>query len=122
MATHDYLTELPNRILLNDRIDQYLRLAKRTKTIGVLMTLDLDGFKQINDTYGHQTGDIVLKSIAKRLTELVRETDTVARLGGDEFILLSYTSQKYQRYQESRQSYFEDCPKANCSGQTKING
>ena len=53
------------------------------------MTLDLDGFKQVNDTYGHHTGDIVLKSIAKRLTGLIRDTDTIARIGGDEFILLA---------------------------------
>ncbi|MDU9047746.1 MAG: diguanylate cyclase [Candidatus Electrothrix sp. Rat3] len=89
LATHDHLTGLPNRVLLNDRINQYLLLAKRTKTLASLITLDLDGFKQINDTYGHDTGDVVLKSIAKRLTELIRETDTIARLGGDEFILLA---------------------------------
>jgi diguanylate cyclase (GGDEF)-like protein len=56
------------------------------------MTLDLDGFKQINDTYGHHIGDVVLKSIAKRLTEIIRETDTVTRFGGDEFILLATQS------------------------------
>ena len=89
LATHDHLTGLPNRVLLNDRINQYLLLAKRTKTLACLMTLDLDGFKSINDTHGHHIGDVVLKSIAKRLTELVRETDTIARLGGDEFILLA---------------------------------
>ena len=89
LATHDYLTGLPNRVLLNDRINQYLLLSKRTKTLACLMTLDLDGFKSINDTYGHDIGDIVLKSFAKRLTELVRDTDTIARLGGDEFILLA---------------------------------
>ena len=89
MATHDYLTGLPNRVLLNDRVNQNILLAKRMKTITSLMTLDIDGFKQINDTYGHHAGDIVLKSIAKRLTELIRETDTIARLGGDEFFLLT---------------------------------
>jgi diguanylate cyclase (GGDEF)-like protein len=89
LATHDHLTGLPNRVLLNDRINQYLLLAKRTKTLASLITLDLDGFKQINDTYGHPIGDIILKSIAKLLTELIRETDTIARIGGDEFILLA---------------------------------
>jgi len=89
LATHDHLTGLPNRVLLNDRINHYLLIAKRTKTLASLITLDIDGFKQINDTYGHHVGDVVLMSIAKRLTELIRETDTIARLGGDEFILLA---------------------------------
>jgi len=89
LATHDHLTGLPNRVLLNDRINQYLLIAKRTKTLASLMTLDIDGFKQINDTYGHRIGDVVLISIAKRLTEVIRESDTIARLGGDEFILLA---------------------------------
>ena len=89
LATYDHLTGLPNRVLLKDRINQYLLLAKRTKTLACLITIDLDEFKSINDIYGHDIGDVVLKSFAKRLTELVRDTDTIARLGGDEFILLA---------------------------------
>ncbi|MBT3339057.1 MAG: diguanylate cyclase [Anaerolineae bacterium] len=96
LATHDQLTGLPNRILLRDRINQNIYLAKRTKTRTALMTLDLDAFKQINDTYGHHAGDIVLKSIAKRLTGLLRDTDTIARLGGDEFVLLATQAKSNQ--------------------------
>lgn len=88
LATHDFLTGLPNRVLLYDRLKQSLALAKRTKTPVGLLTLDLDGFKQVNDTYGHQMGDAVLKSVAKRLLALSREADTVARVGGDEFVIL----------------------------------
>jgi diguanylate cyclase (GGDEF)-like protein len=93
LATHDYLTGLPNRVLLNDRVNQNILLAKRTETITPLMTLDIDGFKLINDTYGHHAGDIVLKSFAKRLTKLIRATDTITRYGGDEFILLTPETQ-----------------------------
>jgi diguanylate cyclase (GGDEF)-like protein/PAS domain S-box-containing protein len=87
-AHHDFLTGLPNRMLLNDRINQAIALAVRhSKNVAVLF-LDLDGFKHINDSLGHPTGDKLLQSIAKRLVNCVRTADTVSRQGGDEFVVL----------------------------------
>ena len=87
MAKHDALTDLPNRVLLSERADEALRLLRRDETLGVLC-LDLDRFKNVNDTLGHPAGDALLKMVANRLREMVRETDTVARLGGDEFVVI----------------------------------
>jgi diguanylate cyclase (GGDEF)-like protein len=87
-ATHDSLTGLPNRVLFRDRVLQGIRNAKREKhKLGILI-LDLDRFKEINDTMGHYNGDRLLKQIARRLESLMRESDTIARLGGDEFGVL----------------------------------
>lgn len=91
MAMHDQLTGLPNRVLLNDRLQQALAVAKRNDGQVALMFLDLDKFKQINDTLGHDAGDQLLKEAAGRMQECVRESDTVARVGGDEFIVLMRT-------------------------------
>jgi diguanylate cyclase (GGDEF)-like protein/PAS domain S-box-containing protein len=88
-ATHDFLTGLPNRVLLNLRIDDAVARAKRTGETAHLMSIDVDKLKSINDTYGHAAGDRFLIEIASRLTTCVREYDTVTRLGGDEFILLT---------------------------------
>ncbi len=85
---HDPLTGLPNRSLLQERMQMSLAQAKRHNSTFVIMFLDLDGFKAINDTLGHQVGDLLLQAISKRLVECVREGDTVARLGGDEFVVL----------------------------------
>ena len=88
LATHDVLTDLPNRALGMDRLSQALALARRNVTMAALVFVDLDGFKEINDTHGHEAGDRVLKEVAGRLSASVRETDTVARFGGDEFLLV----------------------------------
>ncbi|WP_191965556.1 diguanylate cyclase domain-containing protein [Oryzomonas sagensis] len=88
LAYHDALTGLPNRILLNDRLGQALASAQRTGTRGALMILDLDRFKDINDSLGHSMGDLLLKAVGERLRGLLRKSDTVSRMGGDEFVLL----------------------------------
>ncbi len=88
LAYHDYLTGLPNRLLFNDRLSIEVARAKRHQKRLAVMMLDLDRFKDVNDSLGHDTGDELLKAIAEHLTELLRKTDTVARLGGDEFILI----------------------------------
>lgn len=87
-AMHDSLTGLANRALFRDRADQALRLAARTRQPFGLVAIDLNGFKQVNDTLGHHSGDLLLKHVADRLSECVRDTDTIARLGGDEFSIL----------------------------------
>jgi diguanylate cyclase (GGDEF)-like protein/PAS domain S-box-containing protein len=88
LATHDDLTDLPNRNLLHDRITQAIAHARRAGTRIALLSLDLDGFKVVNDGFGHPFGDALLKLVAARLRSLVREADTVTRQGGDEFLML----------------------------------
>jgi len=88
-SQHDALTGLPNRTLILDRIDRMLVRDRRNNSGAGLLFVDLDSFKQVNDTYGHQVGDELLKAVAARFVEAVRETDTVGRLGGDEFVVLS---------------------------------
>jgi diguanylate cyclase (GGDEF)-like protein/PAS domain S-box-containing protein len=88
LAHHDSLTDLPNRVLFQERLRQNLAYARRSGGKLALMFLDLDKFKDINDTLGHHVGDMLLRAVAKRLTRCVRETDTVARLGGDEFAVI----------------------------------
>lgn len=88
LAYHDALTGLPNRVLLNDRLGQALVSAGRNGGRGALMILDLDRFKDINDTLGHSMGDLLLKAVGERLKGILRKSDTVSRMGGDEFVLL----------------------------------
>jgi diguanylate cyclase (GGDEF)-like protein/PAS domain S-box-containing protein len=88
MAQYDNLTELPNRALFYDRLQQALAFAKREQNGLALLYLDLDNFKQVNDTMGHHAGDQLLKQVASRIEGLLRKSDTVARLGGDEFALI----------------------------------
>ena len=87
-AHYDTLTELPNRILFQDRLTQVIAKAKRNKTKFALLFIDLDHFKEINDTYGHEAGDAVLIEVAHRLRNCVRASDTVSRLSGDEFLII----------------------------------
>ena len=88
MALHDALTGLPNRVLLLDRLSQTLARVKRHQDFAAVVFIDLDGFKPINDTYGHECGDEVLKVTANRLLGVLRSDDTAARIGGDEFVMV----------------------------------
>nr|WP_245200439.1 EAL domain-containing protein [Herbaspirillum sp. LeCh32-8] len=88
LAFFDALTRLPNRTLLLDRLKQAIALSGRTKSCGALLFIDLDHFKTLNDTVGHEKGDLLLKQVAQRLVASVRENDTVARVGGDEFVVV----------------------------------
>ena len=87
-ATHDELTGLPNAMLGKDRLSGAIARAKREQEKAVVLFVDLDGFKAVNDTFGHEAGDLVLKEVAVRLKESVREVDTIARIGGDEFLVV----------------------------------
>ncbi len=88
VATHDELTGLPNRVLLQDRLEQAIITCTREKNIFAILFIDLDGFKKINDAMGHASGDLLLKEVSNRLRNWVRLSDTIARWGGDEFIVL----------------------------------
>ncbi len=88
LAFHDQLTQLPNRLALMDRLNHALAASNRHGQRGALIFLDLDNFKTLNDTFGHDTGDLLLQQVAARLRGCVRSADTIARLGGDEFVLL----------------------------------
>ncbi|HCC08051.1 MAG TPA: serine/threonine-protein kinase PknK [Clostridiales bacterium] len=88
MATHDNLTGLPNRKLFLERLEQTIDFSKRYNLSFCILFIDLDGFKAINDTFGHESGDIVLKTVAERLLDCARDHDTVTRLGGDEFTII----------------------------------
>ncbi len=88
LAMHDSLTKLPNRALLEDRLEQEIQNARREYSSFAVMLLDLDGFKQINDAFGHHVGDLLLIEVANRIRAGIRNRDTLARIGGDEFVLL----------------------------------
>lgn len=88
LAHHDGLTDLPNRLMLVSRLEKAIERAKRYRRMGALLFIDLDHFKEVNDTLGHKAGDELLQLVSNRLKERLRETDTLARLGGDEFVLV----------------------------------
>ena len=96
MAQHDFLTGLANRALLTERLTRAIGLAQRKEKQVALLFVDLDNFKQINDTLGHAIGDKLLQSVANRMTEVVRATDTVCRQGGDEFVVLLTEIEQHQ--------------------------
>ena len=87
-ALYDGLTDLPNRALFREGVDRALKRAQRRHSEFAVLMLDLDRFKEINDTLGHATGDVLLKEVAKRLSSVTRRGDSIARLGGDEFAIL----------------------------------
>lgn len=87
-ALHDFLTGLPNRLLLSDRLNYAISFAQRNNQKIAVLFLDLDDFKQVNDSFGHACGDRLLQAVAERLQSCVRKTDTVSRLGGDEFTII----------------------------------
>jgi diguanylate cyclase (GGDEF)-like protein/PAS domain S-box-containing protein len=88
LANHDGLTGLPNRVHLSNKLHQAIAVSQRNKVPMALLLLDLDRFKYVNDTFGHHTGDLLLKEVANRIVSSIRETDFVARLGGDEFVVV----------------------------------
>ncbi|WP_051235319.1 diguanylate cyclase domain-containing protein [Marinimicrobium agarilyticum] len=107
-AYHDALTGLPNRSLLFDRIGHAIEVAKRDKKGFAILFLDLDGFKPINDNYGHRVGDLLLQEVAKRLRYRCRDSDTVARYGGDEFVVLLRDSDSAHAVGGVAQSLIDD--------------
>lgn len=106
-AHHDLLTGLPNRRLFLDRLEQEIKHAKRSSAALAVLFMDLDGFKQVNDSLGHEAGDRLLCDVAKRLAGCVRENDTVARLGGDEFTVILIGAQQSQDVEHVAQSIIE---------------
>ncbi len=91
LATHDPLTDLPNRFLMEDRLNQLVARARRAGNVFAVLFMDIDGFKDVNDSQGHDVGDLLLRAVAARLTRSVRQSDSVARIGGDEFVIILET-------------------------------
>jgi len=100
LASHDYLTGLPNRLLFDDRLSTAISRAERNRKKLALLFIDMDNFKSINDRLGHAAGDVFLKTIGERLQTCVRESDTAARIGGDEFAVILENLDKRQDVQE----------------------
>jgi diguanylate cyclase (GGDEF)-like protein/PAS domain S-box-containing protein len=92
LATHDTLTDLPNRFLMIDRLNQLIIRSRRASTSFAVLFMDIDHFKEVNDSLGHESGDLLLRGVAQRLTKSVRQSDTVARIGGDEFVIILETA------------------------------
>lgn len=117
LALHDHLTGLPNRRLLEDRLEQMIATSNRDQLSFAILYIDLDDFKQVNDQYGHKTGDGLLIEITHRMKSSVRNTDTVARIGGDEFIILISNAESRTEVQR-----VISLLKHNLSGTTMIEG
>lgn len=120
VAHFDPLTDLPNRILLADRLNQAIVMAKRHGRILGIIYLDLDGFKQINDRYGHDFGDDVLVELAKKMKGALREVDTISRIGGDEFVAVLEDVQSPQRCMDFAQRVLKACAEMIEIGATKV--
>lgn len=114
-AYYDALTDIPNRHLFNDRLTQATALARRSQQPMAVCMMDLDGFKQVNDTWGHGAGDQLLVHIAQRLQRVVRAEETVARLGGDEFALIFYNCQSPAVFERLLSTVREPVPFGDCS-------
>ncbi len=119
LAQHDFLTGLPNRVLLIDRLTQAIALARRNGTKAALLFVDLDRFKQVNDSLGHETGDELLKIVAGRLKSCVREIDTVCRQGGDEFVVLLGAVQEMQDARRVAEKILTACAQPCVVGDTE---
>ena len=100
LATHDVLTGLPNRTLFATIANQYLEIAKREQREAIVMFLDLDRFKQVNDTHGHGAGDVLLQEVSKRISNTLRNNDIVARIGGDEFVVMLWNIDSVEKAEE----------------------
>ena len=120
LAQHDGLTGLPNRRLMQDRMDQAITQARRNGTQVALMFIDLDRFKIVNDSFGHLTGDTLLKQVAARLGKCLRDTDTVARLGGDEFTIMLPNVAGIQVVGEVAQRVLSDLEQPFCDGEQEM--
>ncbi len=118
LALYDSLTALPNRTLFMDRLTQAIARSVRTGNKAALLYIDLNKFKPINDTFGHQTGDEVLKEVAKRILKSVREADTAARIGGDEFVAILQDVEQVKQIEEVAKRIIEriDQPYMQCNG------
>ncbi|MCP4130041.1 MAG: sensor domain-containing diguanylate cyclase [bacterium] len=120
LATHDPLTQLPNRRLLNDRLNHAIQRAQRSNQTIAVLFLDIDGFKAINDTHGHDVGDSLLKFAAARLKSCSRESDTISRIGGDEFIFILENIPKNEDIITVSQRICETIAKPYFTGQVSI--
>jgi diguanylate cyclase (GGDEF)-like protein len=109
VARHDPLTDLPNRHLFSDRLQQALVLARRQRLVLAIVYIDLDGFKHINDNFGHLAGDELLVTVSGRIKDALREVDTLARLGGDEFAAVLVDVQGLEECQDLIQRVLFAC-------------
>ncbi|MFK5894726.1 MAG: diguanylate cyclase [Pseudomonadota bacterium] len=119
-ANYDQLTEIPNRSLFMDRLQTALKQARRIEGTLALLYLDLDGFKLINDNYGHYAGDEVLRTVANRIQTCIRETDTLARLGGDEFTVLLANIHSYDKVSSIAEKIAQTMDEAICYEDEKL--
>ena len=120
LAQHDSLTDLPNRVLLSDRLTHAISLAQRRRKRMALLFLDIDRFKHINDTLGHEVGDRLLQSVARRLLGCVRRSDTVSRQGGDEFVILLSEITRAQDAAVSAEKMLHALSAPHCIGQHQL--